>query len=91
MVCAEPVRSPLHKAVHDAHTGAARRGQQSFDVGQRLLARLLGKRPEAGVGPDDRALELLRDESGMSRCRDLGEVDAHIDAGTSPGGVAGTS
>ncbi len=83
MVRAEAVRSPLHQAVHDAHARVARGGQQSFDVGQRLPLCLLGEHGEAGIGPDDRALKLLRDDRRMRRRRDLGEVDTHTDAGTS--------
>ncbi len=83
VVRAEPVGPPLHQAVHDTHAGVAGGRQQPFDVGQRLASRLLGEHGEAGVGPDDGALEFLRDDRRVAGRRDLGEVDAHTDAGTS--------
>ena len=83
MVGAEPVGPALHEAVHDLHARIACHGEQSFDVGQRLALRGLGECAEAGVGPDDGALEFLGDDRGVSGCRDVGEVVTHTDAGTS--------
>ncbi len=85
---AEAVGPPLHEAVHDLHAGIARRGQQPFDVGQRLAARLLGEHREPGVGADDRALALLRDDRGVPWRRQLGEVGSHADAIASVGGTS---
>ena len=79
VVRAEPVGPPLHQAVHDLHARRAGGGEQPFDVGQRLAARLLGEDGQAGVRPDDGALELLGDDRGVSGRGDLGEVDFHTD------------
>ena len=52
-------------------------------LGSACRLRGLGERAESGVGPDDGALEFLGHDRGMSGRRDLGEVVAHTDAGTS--------
>jgi hypothetical protein len=65
--------------VHDLHAGFAGSGQQPFDVGQGFVR----QHRQPGVGADDRALTLLRDNGGVHRCREIGEFHSHTDAGTS--------
>ena len=91
VVAAQSVGPALHQAVHDLHAGTPRGRQQTFDVRQRLAARLLREYGKSGVRADDGALAFLCDDRGVFRRGEFGEVDSHTEAGTSPGGVAGMS